>query len=114
MKNILKTVIILIAILAYNPVFSQKSAEIDIKTSAVCGECKERIEKAMAYEKGVKSSELVVKTQMLHVKYDPRKTDPQTIRLAVNAVGYDADSLMAEPKAYKALPDCCKKDYGIH
>jgi periplasmic mercuric ion binding protein len=114
MKNILKITMMLVAVWIYTPAMSQNKAEISIKTSSQCGECKERIEKAMAYEKGVKSAVLVVTTQMLNVVYDPRKTDPNTIRKAIVAVGYDADSLKADPKAYKALPTCCQKEAGIH
>lgn len=94
------------------PAFSQKpasKAEIKISTSAQCGSCKERIEKAMAYEKGVKKSDLDLQTKVLTVVFDPRKTNPEKIRLAVSKTGYDADDVAADPLAYKALPGCCKK-----
>lgn len=92
--------------------FSQKPAsaiQIKIATSAQCEMCKERIEKALAYEKGVKKSNLDLITKELTVVYNPGKTDPDKIRLAVSKTGYDADQVPAESKAYKALPPCCKK-----
>ncbi|MFH1120396.1 MAG: cation transporter [Bacteroidota bacterium] len=86
-----------------------KTAEMEIKTSAQCGMCKETIEKAMAFERGVIKSELVVKTKILRVTYKPSKTSPEALRKAVSEAGYDADEVKADPKAYKNLPDCCKK-----
>jgi hypothetical protein len=42
------------------------------------------------------------------VKYDDRTTTPDKIRKAISMAGYKADSLAADPKAYKMLPDHCK------
>lgn len=84
---------------------------LSIKTSAVCNECKEIIEQYLSFEKGVESSNLDVKTKMLKVVYNPQKTDPQKIRIAVTKSGYDADSLKADPKAFRKLPECCKRPH---
>jgi periplasmic mercuric ion binding protein len=93
-------------------VYSQsvkKTEEIKILTSAQCGQCKTRIETAMAYEKGVVKSSLDVDSKILTVIYKIGKTTPDKIRMAVAAVGYDADEITADEKAYKNLPACCKK-----
>lgn len=87
----------------------QKTTVITIKTSAQCEMCKNRIEKALAFEKGVVSSELNLESKVLTVKYKEGKTTPDRIRKAVNAVGYDADNSPAVAKAYESLPPCCKK-----
>lgn len=84
---------------------------IQIKTSAVCDMCKETLEKAMAYEKGVKDSNLDVDSKILTVKFDTRKTSAEKIKKAVTMTGYDADEMPADPKAYANLNPCCKKDY---
>lgn len=81
-----------------------------IKTSAVCDMCKETLEKAMAYEKGVKASSLDVDSKILTVTFDTKKTSLATIRKAVTLAGYDADGIMANEKAYQGLHACCKKD----
>ena len=93
---------------------TNKTETVKIKTSSVCTMCKATLEKAMAYEKGVKSSELDVKTQMLTVTYRTDKTNFENILKAVTATGYDADQLPADPRAYERLNECCKKDKGIH
>ncbi len=90
------------------------TATAQFKTSAVCDMCKTRIEKSMAYEKGVQSAVLDVPTQMLTVTYRPEKTTPSALRTAVQKTGYDADDQAADARAYNRLPDCCKKTNAVH
>ncbi len=114
----MKNLIIILSIFTFS--FAAKAQQQDssktgiqtitIKTSAVCDMCKETLEKAMAYEKGVKTSTLNVDTKILTVTYDPKKTSPEKIKLAVTKVGYDADEMPADAKAYDNLDGCCKKD----
>jgi mercuric ion binding protein len=89
---------------------SDETVTIQLKTSSVCEMCKETIEKALAYEKGIKSSDLVVDSKVLTVVYDPRKTNSIKVKVAVSKSGYDADEWPADPKAYERLHSCCKKD----
>jgi copper chaperone CopZ len=84
---------------------------IQIKTSAVCDMCKETLEKAMAFEKGVKDSNLDVDSKILTVKFDPKRTSPERIKKAITLTGYDADDMPADSAAYKKLDPCCKKDW---
>ncbi|TGE25330.1 copper chaperone [Hymenobacter aquaticus] len=88
--------------------------QLQVKTSAVCDMCKARLEKAMAYEKGVQEAHLDVASQVLTVAYRPDKTTPDALRTAVQRTGYDADTQVAEPRAYDRLPDCCKKTNSVH
>jgi len=93
-----------------NNINSQSKMDtIIINTSAQCSMCKERIEKNLAYEKGVKSSGLDLKTKAVTVVYDTRKTDAEKIRKAISDIGYDADNVPADQAAYDKLPACCKK-----
>jgi copper chaperone CopZ len=82
---------------------------LQVKTSAQCGSCKKLIEHDMKFEKGVESASLDVKSQMLTIVYNPEKTNPEKLKVAVTEIGYDADELPADPKAYDKLKDCCKK-----
>ena len=92
----------------------KKNVEIKIKTSAVCGMCKDRIEQGLAYEKGVKDASLDIETKIATVKYNPNKTNPDDIRKAISKLGYDADTISADKTAYEKLPACCKKDAAKH
>jgi len=87
----------------------KKTATIQISTSAQCDMCKTRIEAALAYEKGVQKSDLDLETKVVTVTYKTARTSPEKIRKAIAAVGYDADEVPADAKAYAGLPPCCKK-----
>jgi periplasmic mercuric ion binding protein len=86
-----------------------KQDVVKIKTSAQCEMCKDRIERAMAFEKGVSKSNLDIPSKVLTVAYNTLRTSPDKIRKVVAAVGYDADNVLADPKGYAKLPPCCKK-----
>jgi hypothetical protein len=47
------------------------------------------------------------------VTYNKGKTSPEKIRKAISKVGYDADNVTADPKAYSKLDACCKKPDGL-
>lgn len=103
----------LVFLLAF-PVISANAQEkkqdtIRIATSAQCEMCKNRIEKAMAYEKGVVKSDLDIESKVLTIVYKTAKTDPDRLKKAVTLIGYDADDLIADESAYSKLPPCCKK-----
>lgn len=105
---------VLCVLISYNS-FAQNEKElkeIRIKTSAQCEMCKTRLEKALAYEKGVKKATLDLTTMEMIVTYKPLKTNPGKLRTAITQTGYDADSVPAVKDAYNHLPDCCKK--GAH
>lgn len=76
--------------------------------------CKDRIEQGLAFEKGIKNSELDLETKIATVTYNPAKTSPVEIRKIISKLGYDADTIPADPKAYEKLPPCCKKDATKH
>jgi cation transport ATPase len=58
----------------------KKVDSVFIQTSAICEMCKERIEYDLAYEKGVKSSDLNLENKVLMVTFNPKKTNAQKIR----------------------------------
>lgn len=89
-----------------------QSDTLRIHTSAVCNTCKETLENDLSFVKGIVSSNLVVKTKELTVVYEPKKITADQVRIEVTKIGYDADSLKADPKAFRRLPDCCKKPHN--
>ena len=113
MRNLgLVVAFISLTFLSFSGAVEGKFVTIEIKTSSQCEMCKETIEKRMAFEKGVKSAVLNVETSVLTIVYNPKKTNPDIIKKAVASVGYDADEIPADPKAYDNLHGCCKK--GSH
>lgn len=103
--------ITLFVIMAFADVSAQKATkeELSIKVSSQCSMCKETIEKALAFEKGVVNATLDLETDIVKVVYKSSKTTPEKIRKAISEIGYDADDVPANKEAYNNLPDCCKK-----
>ena len=118
MKNFKWILVIIIALVCYQKTYAQaNTAEYDtvkIKTSAICDQCKERLEHNISFEKGVKSVELNDSTKVLTIVYKTGKNDKENLKKAVTKVGYDADELPADLKAYNRLPECCKKENEPH
>lgn len=110
----MKQILIILLVTLSSTAFGQakNEAELKIKTSAICGMCKVTIEKEMIFEKGVKESDLDVESKVLYVVYNPKKTDPETIRKRITLIGYDADSLKTTPEAILKLDPCCRP--GAH
>ena len=113
MKTIKSFFILALAVLSMSSfkMFGGKET-VQIKTSAICGECKERIETALYNQKGIKSAELDVKTQIVTVVYNPEKTDADKIKTVITKTGYSADELPADQDAFNKLPHCCQVDMG--
>lgn len=113
-KGIVSLFVITIMIAASNNIFAQVATTgknvVDIKTSAQCGSCKSAIEKAVNNVDGVKSSNLDLETKIVTVKYDVEKTNVDALKSAIVNIGYDADEVAADAKAYENLHSCCKKE----
>jgi periplasmic mercuric ion binding protein len=111
--RILKTVFILLFVA--NLGFAGDNPQVvKIKTSAVCGMCKRKIEKNLAYEKGIEDVNLDIPSKILTVKFNSKKTSITEIKKIIANTGYDADEVVSEPAAYEKLSSCCKKDLAVH
>lgn len=113
-KNILVFVLLLVSVFTFAE--TPKTETVKIKTSAICEMCKERIEKKLAFTKGVAESNLNVesKDKVVTVTFNPKKTSVDKIKKAISEVGYDAEEVAADAKGYEKLPSCCKKGGSAH
>ena len=117
MKNIKQAVVFLLLILPtflFGQESKPKNEVIYIQTSAVCDECKERIETSVKAVKGVKEAKLDLQDKRIKVVYSGEKTSAADIKNAIATAGYDADEIKALPAAYGSLPMCCKKEGEGH
>ncbi|MBK7681927.1 MAG: cation transporter [Bacteroidetes bacterium] len=103
-------IIVSILFLFCSNLISAQTDTLKVQTSAECGTCKKKLEKELVFEKGVKSVNLNLDTKVVTVVYSVEKTNADKIRAAISKIGYAADSIPADKKAYDRLPDCCKKD----
>ena len=106
----MKTMLIILAICLSQVVFSQqaKKQTIVIQTSAQCDDCKERIEGALNYTKGVKFADLDLETKKVSVQYKTKLINAQEIKDIIAKIGYDADEVKADAEAVSKLPKCCQ------
>lgn len=117
MKNSVVKSIFFLAVLffASNTASAQKSNQkAVIKTTLHCDHCKEcetcglKFKTEMLKIKGIKMYELDDKKMTFTIYYNAKKTDLQKIKEGISKLGYDADEVKADPKAYENLDGCCK------
>lgn len=118
MKNTFKIIVALFfAVMSFsmNAQDAKKTQKAVIKTNIYCDHCKEcptcgkNLQTNLLKIKGVKMYELDDKKMTVTVFYNPQKTDVTAIRTVISNLGYDADDIKANPKAYENLDGCCKK-----
>lgn len=85
-----------------------KKAKTEFEVDGVCGMCKTRIEKAALKTKGVKYASWSVKTHMLSLIIDERKTDAEKVQKNIAAVGHSTKKMECSLEAYNNLDECCK------
>ena len=109
MKNV---TFILIALIAFTGISATKQSDktktITFITSAVCEECKERIEEKLNYTKGVVFAELNLENKMLTVKFKTGVITEQQIKETLAGIGYSSDTVVRDREAFLALPKCCQ------
>jgi copper chaperone CopZ len=117
LKIISLAIVMLVFVMPYSGL-SQESNDrfetVEIQTSAICGMCKDRIEKEMAFERGVRKVELDNKTKIVTIEFRTGRTDKEKLKKAISKIGYDADDVTADQKAHDRLPACCQKGNEPH
>lgn len=107
MKNV---IIILLSVMSLSMTFTEKKKveTIKVKTSAICEECKERIENALNYTKGIVFAELDLETNVIEIKFKTKLLTKVQVKKIITDVGYHADDLERNAEAFNELPGCCK------
>lgn len=107
MIKLIKILFIISAIAVSNNLIAQKAQkELDVKTvklqtSAHTDNCKAKIEKTLAYEKGIIESELNQESQILTVKYNSKKSDVKKIIKVIEGLGHEATEIADEENNIK-------------
>lgn len=116
MKNSLRILVIIAVIFVSNTAVAQKTTQkAVIKTAIVCSHCKEcetcggLLENSLLDTNGIQMITLDVQAETITVIYNSKKTNLQTIKIAISKLGYDADDVKADPEGYEKLDGCCKK-----
>ncbi len=94
---------------------AEKKATLTVKTSIACDHCLQCSscgqninDKIRDTEKGIRKVKIDPKANTITVTYAPGKTNPERIKKAIAAAGFDADEVKARAEAYEQLDGCCK------
>lgn len=114
LKNLLTSMSLLLLLTVwYTDSWAQKGGKdttVTVKTSVICDMCKERIERELVFEKGVKEVSVDLKAKTVKIIYKTGKTNIDKIRKAISKLGYRADEVLPDPKGQAKLPACCKDE----
>lgn len=105
MKNILFFLLLCASTLT---VAQNKKAKATLEVNGVCEMCEARIEKACLTTKGVKAANWNVNSHVLELVYNEKKTNLETIKLAILDAGHDLSDAKAPDEAYNSIHGCCK------
>jgi mercuric ion binding protein len=76
-----------------------KSDTVKYWVSMDCDGCVAKINKNIAYEKGVKDLVVDLKTKTVVVAYKPKKTSPEKIEKAIKELGFKTELITPEDKS---------------
>ena len=102
LKNTLTLSLLIISMLAFAKTVTQK-----ITVKGQCGECKERIEKALDIP-GVSFAEWNVESKVLTIRYNNSKITEDEIHTLISELGYATDKMEANKEAESKLNKCCQ------
>lgn len=94
MKKFIKMIALSLALIISTAAFAQekdmKTAIVVISAEIDCNNCKQKIEKNIAFEKGVKDMKVDLSTKTVTITYRKDKTTPEKLVAAINKLGYKA------------------------
>jgi len=75
-----------------------ETKEVCISASLHCKSCQKKVEREMAFEKGVKSVTTNLEEKTVTIKYDASKNSDEKLAEALKKLGYKVKILKAEEK----------------
>lgn len=91
---------------------------VQLRVEGNCALCKKRIQEA-AKGRGVTTADWNMKTKMLSLTYDPKKTTEAKVQERIVGVGHDTELKKADDDVYEKLHSCClyrdaSTEEGVH
>lgn len=66
----------------------KKKEEVTFLVSMSCENCQKKIEKNIAYEKGVDDLTIDLENKTVTIQYNPKKTAPDKLKKALESLGF--------------------------
>ncbi len=105
MKSLLKSIIIIaLTAIITTPAFAQNKKAVELQdvtfvTSMDCEKCVKKINANIAFEKGVKELKTNLENKTVYIKFDTAKTDKESLRKAIEKLGYTAEEISTQEKS---------------
>jgi copper chaperone CopZ len=84
-----------------------KISEVKLAVNVHCDNCKQKIEKNIPFDKGIKDVAVSINDKMVTVAYDNTKTDVEKIKESFKKLGYEAEIVKEQCATAKATGSCC-------
>ena len=104
MKNSRTVLLIVVSIFLFTGITkAQDKGKKKIETvkywvSMDCENCKAKVEKNIAFEKGVKDLKVDLRTKTVVITYKPKKTKPEKLEKAIKKLGFKTEIIVPEQK----------------
>jgi periplasmic mercuric ion binding protein len=106
----MKTILLSISLFLTAVASAQKPQKAVIKTpNACCEECKDYLESRLSRGYDILSVVVNYSRKTTTVTWLADRTNIEEIKAHIANLGFDADEISADEKAYKSLPACCKR-----
>ena len=69
--------------------------EVTFNVHLHCANCVKKVQENISFEKGVKGLDVCQGHQTVTVKYDPAKTSEETLKTAIEKLGYEVRGVVA-------------------
>ena len=99
-------IIIMTALLAFavssfaGPKKKAELKEVTFNVHLHCANCVKKVQENISFEKGVKGLDVCLDHQTVTVKYDPAKTSEETLKAAIEKLGYKVEGVAAPGAAH--------------
>lgn len=110
MKTKIIFITLLATILTMNGIAANKKVVYNV--SMHCESCQKRIEKNIAFEKGVKDMVVSLKDKTVAITFDDTKTNSEKLIAAFNKLGYEASEMKTNVNATEGEKSCEKADHS--
>ena len=74
--------------------------EVTFNVHLHCANCVKKVQENIAFEKGVKGLDVCLGHQTVTVKYDPAKTSEETLKAAIEKLGYEVSGVVAPEEVH--------------
>ena len=104
-------IIILTALMAFavssyaGPKKKVELKEVTFSVHLHCANCVKKVQENISFEKGVKGLHVCLEDQIVYLKYDSAKTSEETLRAAIEKLGYKVNGTVKEKEGHSHSHD---------